>query len=169
LDGEYTSNKFYELFVLDGTIHQTSCVDTPKQNGVAKRKHRHIFKTIRSLLLSTFVPGVFWREVVLIAVDLINSISSSHISGFSYFKKLYGYALDYSFFRIFTCTCFVLHPHVKRSKLSSRYVICVFLGFDEGKKTYHCFDPITKKLYMSRHVVFLEHIPFFLFPPLLIA
>jgi len=93
LDGEYTSNKFCELFVLDGTIHQISCVDTLKQNGVAKRKHRHIVKTARSLLLSTFVPDVFWRKVVLIAVNLINTILSSHISGFSHFKKLYGYAL----------------------------------------------------------------------------
>ena len=29
------------------------------------------------------------------------------------------------------------------------------------KKGYRCFDPITQKLYVSRHVVFLEHIPFF--------
>jgi hypothetical protein len=28
LGGEYTSNKFYELFALEGTIHQTSCIDT---------------------------------------------------------------------------------------------------------------------------------------------
>ncbi|KAF8379212.1 hypothetical protein HHK36_028642 [Tetracentron sinense] len=52
----------------------------------------------------------------------------------------------------------------KRSKLSSRSVICVFLGYGEGKKGYRCFDPITQKLYVSRHVVFLEYIPFFSIP-----
>jgi hypothetical protein len=51
LDGEYTSNKFFQLLDLDGTIHQNLCIDTPKQNGVAKRKHRHIIKTACSLLL----------------------------------------------------------------------------------------------------------------------
>jgi len=59
LGGEYTSNKFCQMFALDGTIHQTSCTDTPEQNGVAERKYRHIVETARSLLLSAFVPSEF--------------------------------------------------------------------------------------------------------------
>jgi hypothetical protein len=59
LDGEYTSNKFCQLLVLDGTIYQTSCTDTSEQNGVAERKHRHIIETTHSLLLSTSVPSEF--------------------------------------------------------------------------------------------------------------
>jgi hypothetical protein len=164
LGGEYTSNKFCQLLALDGTIHQTSCTDTPEQNDVAERKHRHIVETDRSLLLSAFVPSEFWGEAVLTAVSLINMISSSHSLGLSLFEKLYGYVPDYSSFRVFGCTCFVLRPHIERSKLSSRFAICVFLGYGEGKKGYCCFDPITQKLYMSHHVVFLEHIPFFSIP-----
>jgi hypothetical protein len=95
LGGEYTSNKFCQLLALDGTIHQTSCTDTPEQNGVAKRKHRHIVETARSLLLSAFVPSEFWGEVVLTAISLINTIPSSHSSGLSPFEKLYGYVPDY--------------------------------------------------------------------------
>jgi hypothetical protein len=78
LDGEYTSNKFCELVALNGTIHQTSCTDTPKKNGVTKRKHRHIVETTHSLLLFAFILSDFWGEVVLIAISLINTISSSH-------------------------------------------------------------------------------------------
>jgi hypothetical protein len=164
LGEEYTSNKFCQMLALDGTIHQTSCTDTPKQNGLAERKHRHIVETVCSLLLSAFVPSEFWGEVVLTVVSLINIIPSSHSSGLSHFEKLYGYVPDYSSFRVFGCTCFVLHPHVKRRKLSSRSAICVFLGYGERKKGYRCFDPITQKIYVSRHVVFLEHIPFFFIP-----
>jgi hypothetical protein len=164
LGGEYTSNKLCELFALDETIHQTSCTYTLEQNGVAERKHTHIFETACSLFLSASVPSEFWREVVLTAVSLINTISSSYNLGFSPFKKLYGYVPDYSSFRVFCCTCFVLRPYTKHSKLSSQSAICVFLGYSEGKKVYHCFDPITQKLYVSRHVVFLEHIPFFFIP-----
>jgi hypothetical protein len=128
---------------LDGTIHQTSYNDTPKQNSVAKRKHRHIIETAHSLLLFACVPSEFWGEVVLTAISLINIISSFHSSGFSPFEKLYGYVPDYSSFRVFGCTCFVLCPHVERSKLSSRSTIYVFSSYGEGKKGYRCFDPIT--------------------------
>jgi hypothetical protein len=88
LGGEYTSNKFCQMLALDGTIHQTSCIDTLEQNGVAERKHRHIVETAHSLLLSAFVSSEFWGEVVLAAVSLINIIPYSHSSGPSLLEKL---------------------------------------------------------------------------------
>jgi transposase InsO family protein len=138
LGWEYISSKFFQLLALDGTIHQTSCTYTPEQNGVVERKHRHIVETAHSLLLSAFVPSEFWGEAVLTAVSLINTIPSSHSSCLSPFEKLYGYVPDYSSFRVFGYTCFVL-----RLWLSSRSAICVFLGSGEGKRGHRCFDPIT--------------------------
>jgi hypothetical protein len=93
--------------------------------------------------LSPFVPSEFWGEVVLTTISLIITISSSHNSGLSSFEKLYGYVPNYSSFIVFGCTCFILRPHVERSKLSSWFAICVFMGYGEGKKRYRCFDPIT--------------------------
>jgi hypothetical protein len=119
LGGEYTSNRFCQFLVLDGTIHQTLCTDTPKQNGVAERKHRHIVETTRSLLLSASIPSELWGEVVLTAIGLINTILSSHSSGLSPFEKLYWYVPDYYSLKVLGCTCFVLCPHVEHNKLSS--------------------------------------------------
>ncbi|XP_050213155.1 uncharacterized protein LOC126664688 [Mercurialis annua] len=138
--GEYTSHAFKELLSLDGTIYQTSCIDTPEQNGIAERKHRHILKTARSL------------------------IPISHNSGLSPYERLYSCLPDYSSLRVFGSTSFVLLPHVQRSKLTSRSAICVFLGYGARQKGYRCFDPVSHKLYVSRHVVFLEHIPYFTIP-----
>jgi len=143
---------------------KTSCTDTPEQNRVAERKHRHIVEPAHSLLFFAFVPGEFWEESLLTAVSLINTISSSHSSGLSPFEKLYGYVLDYSSFKIFYCTYFILHLHAECKKLSSQSVICVFLGYGKGKKAYCCFNLITQKLYVSCHVVFLEYITFFSTP-----
>jgi len=62
-------------------------------------------------------------------------------------------------------------PFIEHNKFFSQFAICVFLGYDKSRKVYHYFDPITQKLYMSHHIVFLNHITylFFLFHPLLIA
>ncbi|KAL3579764.1 hypothetical protein D5086_017599 [Populus alba] len=82
-DEEYISNKFYELLALDGTTHQTSCVDTPEQNDVAETKYRHIVKTTHSFLLSALVPNLFWGEVVLTTVGTDTLLSSTPEAPFS--------------------------------------------------------------------------------------
>jgi hypothetical protein len=134
LGREYTSNNFFQLLALDGTIHQTPCTDTPEQNGAAERKHRHIIEIACSILLSASVPSEFWGEVVFTGVSLINTISSSHNSGLYPFEKFYGHVPDYSSFRVFGCTCFVLCSYMECSNLSSHYVVSVFLGYVKVKK-----------------------------------
>ena len=39
---EYVNNIFGAFMSEQGILHQTSCPDTPQQNGVAERKNRHI-------------------------------------------------------------------------------------------------------------------------------
>lgn len=154
LGGEYTSNDFTKLLASNDTIHQSSCVDTPQINGVAERKHCHIIETANSLLMSVQVLSVFWGEAVLTAFYVINRIPNSLNSGMSPFEKLYGHLPDYSSLRVFGYTCFVRCPHVERNKLGLKFAICVFLGYGVGHKGYRCYDPVSQKLYVSRHVIF---------------
>ncbi|GJR10326.1 retrovirus-related pol polyprotein from transposon TNT 1-94 [Tanacetum coccineum] len=164
LGGEYTSNDFVGLLKSDGTLYQNSCTDTPRQNSVAKRKHRHIVKTTRSFLLLADVPSVFWGEADLTVTYVINRIPTSHNSALSPFEKLYGTLPDYSSLRVFGCTCFVLKPHVERTKLSLKSTLCVFLSYGVSQKGYRCYDLIGQKLYTSHHVQFLEHILYYSVP-----
>jgi len=41
--GEYVNKHLKTYFNQHGLIHETSCSQTPQQNGVAERKNRHIF------------------------------------------------------------------------------------------------------------------------------
>ena len=62
-------------------LHQSSCVDTPSQNGVAKRKNWHLLEVARALLFQMKVPKQFWADAVSIAYFLINHMSSSVLNG----------------------------------------------------------------------------------------
>lgn len=47
----YVNNIFGDFMANQGILHQTSCPDTPPQNGVAERKNRHILEVARSICL----------------------------------------------------------------------------------------------------------------------
>lgn len=61
----------------NGIIHQSSCPHTPQQNDIAERKHHHIIETAHTLLIHANVPMMFWGNVVLTPVYLINRMPSS--------------------------------------------------------------------------------------------
>lgn len=77
------------------------------------------------------------------------------------FKKLYDSIPDYSSLKVFSSTCFVLHPQLEHSKFSSRSAICVFLHHEDGQKDCRHYNHQERKYYVSSHVVFLEHIIFY--------
>ena len=56
---EYFGSIMREYLSKQGIIHQSSCVDTPQQNGVAEHKNRHILEVARSLMFNTNVPKHF--------------------------------------------------------------------------------------------------------------
>ena len=58
--------------------------------------------------------------------------------------------------RIFGCVAFVhLHKN-QQTKLDPCAVRCLFLGYALYQKGYRCFDPITKRTYITMDVTFLE-------------
>ena len=101
-------NVLCELLVSHGISHHTSCVNTLEENGVTKRKHRHVVENAYFLLLFACGPIEFLGEPVLLTVHLINKIPSSYTFGLSPFEKLYGYTTDYTSLRVFGCTYFVI-------------------------------------------------------------
>lgn len=59
-------------------------------------------------------------------------------------------------FRVFGCIAHVHVPEVRRTKLDNKSSTCVFLGISEESKGYRLFNPITKKVVVSRDVIFEE-------------
>jgi len=154
---EYLSHSFNTFMKSHGILHQTSYAYTPQQNGVAKRKNRHLVETTRTLLIHDGVPQCFWGDAILSACYLINRMSSSVLEN----------KIPHSIFfpheslhplppRGFGSTCFVHNFSPGLDKLSARSHKCVFLGFTRSQKGYKCFSPSLNRYFISADVTFTE-------------
>jgi hypothetical protein len=152
LGGEYLLATFCQFLTLEGTLAQLSCPGAHAQNGVAKRKHYHVIETARTLLISSFVLSHFWNEADSSAIYLINKQPSSKLSGKTPGEVLFGTPPQYDHLRAFGCTSYDLLPPRERTKLTSQFVECVFLGYNPEHKGYHCYDPSSCRIRISRDV-----------------
>ena len=50
--GEYQSSDLQKYLDGHDIIHQTTCSNTPQQNGVAERKNRHLLEVVRVSLIA---------------------------------------------------------------------------------------------------------------------
>ncbi|WKA10953.1 hypothetical protein VitviT2T_028493 [Vitis vinifera] len=70
--GEYQSSDLQKYLEGHDTIHQTTCFNTPQQNGVVERKNRHLLEVVRASLIAAKTPISYWGEAVTSAAYLIN-------------------------------------------------------------------------------------------------
>ena len=156
---EYFSHSLSTYLQENDIIHQSSCVDTPQQNGVAKRKNRHILEVARALLFTSHMPSQFWGGSILTTTYLINRMPSrvlSFVTPFQKFQEFFPHSRIGAHLPlcVFRSTVFV-HTHgPKQNKLDPRALKCVFLGYSSTQKGYKCYDPISQKLYISLDVTF---------------
>jgi hypothetical protein len=155
--GEFISNQFKNFFANNGIFHRISCPHTPQQNGLAERKHRHIMEMGLSLLAQSHLAPIFWVDAFLTSIFIINRLPTSILGNVSPYFKLLNKSPDYSLFRSFGCSCFPLLRPYSTNKLMFRSKHCIFLGYSSNHQGYRCLDPVSRKVYVSRHVVFDEN------------
>ncbi|KAM1789190.1 hypothetical protein ACFX11_039377 [Malus domestica] len=154
--GEYVSKVFQSFLLAKGITHQLSCPYTPEQNGLAKRKHRHIIETTVTLLQTARLLASFWSYACQTAVYLINRMPISVLGNKSPFELLFGHLPVISHLRIFGCACYPLLKPYNDTKLQAKTTKCLFLGYATKYKGYICYEVSKQRIYISRHVVFDE-------------
>jgi histone deacetylase 1/2 len=73
-------------------------------------------------------------------------------------ERLLGESLDYTFLKVFGCAYW---PHTRpynSRKVDFRSVKCVFLGDSSIHKGYKCLHIPTNRIYISRDIMFDEHV-----------
>jgi transposase InsO family protein len=159
--GEYLSTEFQAFLTSKGILHQRSCPSTPQQNGVAVRKNRHLLDVVRTLLLESSVPSMFWVEAMKTATHLINRLPSQVLHMESPYFCLFAKQPSYDNLLTFGCVCFVHLPPHERHKLSAQSVRCAFLGYNVCQKGFICYDATLHRTRISRNVIFFENQHFF--------
>jgi hypothetical protein len=102
------------------------------------------------------LPNYFWAEVVATAIYIINRTPTVVVHGMTPEEKFTCKKPNVSHLKVFGCIAYVHVPDEKRSKLNPKAEKCIFIGYFSKQKRYRCFNPSTRKLQVSRNVVFNE-------------
>lgn len=154
--GEFTSNEFNDFCSSNGIKRQLTAAYTPQQNGVAERKNRTIMNLVRSMLSEKKIPKEFWPEAVNWCVHVLNRSPTLAVKDHTPEEAWSGIKPTVEYFRVFGCIGHVHIPDARRTKLDDKSTKCVLLGVSEETKAYRLYNPITKKIVVSRDVVFEE-------------
>ena len=134
-----------------------SCLYTSPLNGKAERMIRTTNDVVRTLLIQASLPPRFWVESLHTATYLLNRLPSTASPAPTSHHALFGTPPRYNHLRVFGCACYPNTSATAPHKLAPRSTRCVFLGYSPDHKGYHrCFDLTTRRVLISRHVVFDE-------------
>ncbi|GAU11414.1 hypothetical protein TSUD_344050 [Trifolium subterraneum] len=154
--GEYTSSAFNDFCSTHGIKRQLTTAYTPQQNGVSERKNRTLLNMIRSMLNSRSVPKRFWPEALKWATYIMNRSPTVSVKNITPEEAWSDTKPTVTHFRVFGCIAYVHVPDNNRRKLDNKSIVCVNLGISDESKAYKLYNPASKKIVISRDVVFDE-------------
>ena len=99
------------------------------------------------------IPTQLWGEAVRHSTYLINCIATKALENKTLYEGFYVKKPNIEHLRVFWCVGFVKinAPHLR--KLNDRSRMVINLGTEPGSKAYRLYDPVTKKIIISRDVV----------------
>jgi hypothetical protein len=139
----------------EGVQRHYSAPYSPQQNGVVKRRNQTVVRMARALLKQKGMSTVFWGEVVVTTVYILNRSPTKALNGRTSYEAWHGRKPTVCHLRVFGCLSFAKElAHI--SKLDDRSTPRVFIGYADGSKAYHILDSGTQRVRTMRDVVFDE-------------
>ena len=132
---EYTAKIFEDYLKENGIKHETTAPYSPAQNGIAERKNRTLFESVRAMLKENNLPKSFWAEATSTACYLQNRLPHQALNGKTPFEKLYNTAPNNGHLLPFG-KIFWVHEEVGTTKLSLRARKCILIGYQLNSSAY---------------------------------
>lgn len=152
---EYMSNRVQDYLKSEGIKFQCTVAYSPQQNGIAERKNRTLVEACRAMLAESKLPKGFWAEAILNANYTFNRVLAKNMSQ-TPVEIFFGKKQKFSGFHEFGCSVYGMIPQQKRNKLDDKAQKYAFVGYDESSKGYRLADVNSRKVIISRDVVFLN-------------
>ncbi|WVY91413.1 hypothetical protein V8G54_036927 [Vigna mungo] len=153
--GEYTSRDFEEFCKEHGIIHEVVAPYTPQHNGLAKRRNRSIMNMARSMIKEKNVSRDLWGEAVATSVYILNRCPTKRLPNSVPRAKWSGMKCSVKHLKIFGSLAFNHIADQRRVKLDDKGEPMIFVGY-HFTVSFKLFDPIKKRMTISRDVVFVE-------------
>ena len=118
--------------------------------------NRTLVETARSMLINANLPHRFWAEALSTATYICNRSPTKAVCGMTPHEAWTGEKPRVDGLRVFGCQVSVHIPKDERKKLESKSRKCVLLGYGTTIKGYRLYDPLKKKVFHSRDVIFNE-------------
>ena len=110
----------------------------------------------RSMLKAKNLSNDFWAEAIACAAYILNRSPTKSVKNTIPQEAWNGKKHNVSHLRVFGCVAYSLVPAELRRKLDDKSEKCIFIGYSEESKAYRLYNPISKKLIISRDVRFEE-------------
>ncbi|CAA7039007.1 unnamed protein product [Microthlaspi erraticum] len=154
--GEFVSQEFNSYCDLAGIKRHLTAPYTPQQNGVVERRNRTLMEMTRSILKYMSLPSFLWGEAVRHSTYLLNRIATRAIKETTPYEAFWRKRPNISHIRVFGCIGYAKVDSHQLKKLDDRSRRLIHLGTEPGTKGYRLLDPQTKKIVVSRDVIFDE-------------
>jgi transposase InsO family protein len=154
--GEFKSNEFIAYCKQMGIKRYLTAPYFPQQNGVVERRNQTVVAMARSMMKSMKMPAKFWGEAVTSAVYILNRAPTKSVIGMTPYEAWHKRKPTVHHMRTFGCVVHVKEVNGHIRKFTARSCPMVFIGYESGSKAYRVYDPSTRKVTITRDVVFEE-------------
>ncbi|KAI3825173.1 hypothetical protein L1987_06649 [Smallanthus sonchifolius] len=117
---------------------------TPQQNGVVERKNRTLIVAVRTMLIYSKLPIIFWDEEVNTSNYVLNRALMVKAHNKTAYELFHGRKPLIEFFRAFGCSCTLLNTTENLAKFGVVGDECYFIGYSSSQKAYRVYNKSTK-------------------------
>jgi hypothetical protein len=151
----FTVGDFNDYFTELGVQWQLTAPYSTPQNGIIEwRNQTVVVRAVRSMLKTKDLLGTFWGEVVTTVVYVLNWSTLKGAGGRMPYELWTSSTLSVLHLRTFRCVAHVKDTRPNLCKLEDRSKGMIFVGYEAGSMAYRAYDPTTRRVHITRDVVF---------------